>query len=341
MDQAKKNAYWIAMGVLALGALVFWGVMVAGGLNGKIVKDTARLKTQVTQLQKFASIDDADVADPAKGLPVEPIVKYWDEKRKGLEGEKEEILKKYRARDKRFEELFGGATIAKVDYTSWVTEFRKRMASDLRGAYKDLLEQDDEATFSKAFPVKEPEDDNAKIVIAQKQFYMAKAIAESVKSVLADASKGTTPKRAQIIEMTFTSKEADPKSKADLERHDVTVDLRIPAPLAAALVSKLLQSWVVFELKEMKLETGLFTLPAFEPFKCFDEKAAGAPGSFGAAPTTPTMKNFSKDVYVATSDSSNPKTKNGPPALEEPAVGCKLSLAALDFALPEPAAEKK
>ena len=64
MDQVKKNAYWIAMGVLALAALVFWGVAVAAGLNAKIDKNSRTLKSQVDSLKKFANIDDKNVANP-------------------------------------------------------------------------------------------------------------------------------------------------------------------------------------------------------------------------------------------------------------------------------------
>lgn len=325
MDQVKKNAYWIAMGVLALAALVFWGVAVAAGLNAKIDKNSRTLKSQVDSLKKFANIDDKNVAnpDPEVGLPVDNAVKYWDERRKALTEEKEEILKKYRARDKRFEELFGGGAPGKIEYTNWVTEFRKRMQSDLRGQFKELLEVDDEATFNKAFPIKEPEaGDDVKLVIAQKQFYMAQAVAAAVKA--------TGQKRATIAEMQFSSREPDPKAKNPVERHEVVVDLRFPVTQTAQLVSKLLQSWVVFEVRELKVEAAPFSLPQFEVFKLFEQKASMTNQPSG-------MKGFDRDVYVGTKDQSNPRTAVTP-TLDEPCVGLKITLEALDFQLPEPAA---
>jgi hypothetical protein len=334
VDELKKNGYWVVMGVLTLAALAFWGVAVASGKSGEIRKSTNRLGSQVRELENYSGIADEKVADPTEGLPVDSIVKYWEERKRALEAERDSILEKYKRRDVEFERLFSQNSKGEVEYTSWVTELRTRMKNDLRGAFKDLLEADEDAVFARAFPVKEPDaGDDARMVVAQKQFYVARAVAEAVKAV--------APKNARIVEMTFAQRDADAKAAAKrVERVDATVELRFPATLVPALVSRLLQSPVVLEVREVRVETAPFTMPEFEPFKVFEEKPTGAAGA-AAGPASVPLKGFAKDAYIATADSSNPLTKNGPPPLEEPPVSVKLGISALDFSFQDAAAAGK
>src|SRR5687768_2322921 len=181
MDEVKKNAYWIACGVVALLAGVFYVVAVAQGTNAEIDKQTRKLKAQVAELQKFANIPADEVAKPDAELPmpVEEIAKYWQTRRESLQNELDEILKKYRSRDREFERLFRANAKNEVDYTTFVTEGLRKNLKELRDKHKALFTGPGGA--EKAIPIEEPKDTDgdAGKARAQKQYNIAKAVVEA------------------------------------------------------------------------------------------------------------------------------------------------------------------
>jgi hypothetical protein len=332
VDALKKNLYWVALGVLALVAGVLYGVAVAAGKNAEIAKAQRKLDEHVKELRKFANIAEEKLANPEEGMPVGPIVKYWQERGSGLEKEVQEIQKKYRARDKDFERLFAADAKNEVSYTDFVTALHKHLDDDLKGKYRSLIEEG--STFEKVIPLEDPKKDDddaatrANIVRVQKQFYIVKAVAEAAKDAGARA----------ITSMSF--KEPDrggpvggKDALKEVERISCEVELKMPAVELPKLVSRLLRASVVFDIREIRVEAAPFTVPEFDGFNVFGGGGAGRPG--GAAAQPQGMKGFEKDVLSATADQSNPKTKSGPPPLPEPAVGVKLVLHALDFTLAE------
>ncbi len=323
MDELKKHGYWIVMGVLALAAAIFYGVVVAGGAHAQIAKKTRDLKTQVGQLKNYASKADEDVAKPDGGLPVEEIVKYWEAKKTGLEAEVAEIVKMYRARDKEFEKMLGAKSDKEPPTVSDFTPPYREAVNGLRRKYAALAPEG--AASEKAFPLDDPKDTDGpeKLTEYQKRFYMARAIAEAVAAKDIDAER--------IVEMQFKEVSGESKGKM-VVRHPVEVEVVMPFANVPKLVSRLLRSNVTFDLREVKVDATPFTLPEYEPYGVF---ARVGPGGAAAARGDLPLKGFDKDAYMGTRDQSNPKQKGEAPELREPPVSVKISLDALDFELSE------
>lgn len=321
---AKRNAFWIACGAMALLAAVFWGVAVASGKNAEIARAKRDLDKRVQDLERYAKIPEAEAADPAEGLPVAPIVEYWEKRKKALDEELAEILKRYRARDKRFEEVLGGKPIV-ADFVT----LQRRAILDLKEKYKAHL--DDPAQVDKVFPIDEiKEGEESKIPIAQKQL--------ECMTLLAEAAKEADP-GAKLVSTEFPSVEAA-KDQKELQKVRCEAAVKLPFPAVPKLVSRLLKGssnvqGVVFELAGLRAETAAFALDEYAPYGLFVRNPAQPNAPQGAG-----MKNFTEEVYVATRDETNPKTPKDAPDLPEPPVIVRLSLAALDFELPEDAPER-
>jgi hypothetical protein len=323
---AKKNAYWIAMGALVLGALVFWVMTVsalAGGQNKRIEEATKKLNTAVGELQKFAKIPDDKVADPSEGMPVPKIVENWEKHKQDLEKDRAEIEKLYRARQAAFEMMPVGTRDpdGSIRFSDWITKFHTQV-TELK-KYGDLLEGG--AAPDNLFPAaKDPQEgQDFQIVIWQKHMYMVHAIADAAREAGAHA----------VTEITFKdipTPDAKAEKKSMILRIGATATVEMKFPDVSKLASRLLRAGVLFDVRDIHVEATTFTLPKFEPFKVFPA-VAPLPGQSAQ----PGMKNFIQDVYLGTIDLANPKVKGiEPPQLEEPPVAVHVALDALDFTFP-------
>ena len=337
MDDLKKNAYWVVMGVLVLAAAAFWTVQVAFGKNAEVAKQTRALQAKVKTLLTYAHIPDDEVADPKKGMPVPAIVQYWEDRRKALEQEKAAVEQKYRNKDQYFETLPPDVARGKdgyiplEQYTNFISGFHKEI-DELKGRYKGLVQ--DGATADKVFGIADPpQGQDDKILIAQKQYLIEKAIAEAA------AAKDVGAKQiTEFVWKEVAAPEQKPKDGAAPEprvvtRIGVTVTIEMPFPNVGMLIARLLRSPVIFDLRGLKVEATGFSYPELDPYKVFDSgpaiPGASAPSEKGG------MRVFAKEVYVARSDLSDPKTKNEPPVIAEPPVAVHITLDALDFDIPE------
>jgi hypothetical protein len=333
MDDLKKNAYWVVMGVLALAAGIFWAVEVAWGKNVEVAREKTKLESKRKELQTFAKIPEEDVADPRKGMPVPKIADYWEAKKRSLDNEKGDVETRYRNRKKAFDVLPPGVSRdakGEFPFTDWITGFHKEV-DELKTRFKPLVE---EAGADKVFGFHEPQPgEDAKIALAQKQYLMAKAIAECAKEAGAKSIAELTFKDVSTPEQKPGEK-GQPKEIAT--RIGCAVTVHMPFPGAVKLVSKILRhTGVVFDIREVRTEACTFTVPDLEPYKVFAAPGGSGSGGFGGAqPAGGGMKGFKDDVLLATQDLANPKTKNPPPELQEPPVAVHLALDALDFDLP-------
>lgn len=328
MDEVKKHAYWIAMGVLAIAAGIFYLVAVASGANAEIAKKTRDLKKQVTELKAYANTRDEVVASPDEGLPVEGLVKYWDTRKASTEAEVSEVRKIYLARDRDFEKMFGAVNDKDTPSVAQFTAPFREELKTLKRKYAKLI--GDPANADKAFPMDDPKDSDTpeKLRTLQKQFYIARAIAEAVFAKDVDKDR--------IVEMSFKEVSSDQKGKL-VVRVPVEVEIQMPFPNVPKLVSRILRSNVTFDIREIKVETTTFKLPEFEPYGVFVQKPGGGDRRGGGASTEPPaaeLKGFDRDVYIGIKDASNPKQKGlDIPEVPEPPVSVRLIMDALDFEL--------
>ncbi len=329
----KKHGFWVALGALAAIAAGLYVFLVWLGIDARIEQRKRELDSAVKNLRKFASIPTEKVADPAEGLPVPSVVDYWQAKRAALEKEAARIEDAYRARDRAFERLFGADRSGEVGLADFVAKLRDSIEKDLEKPYASLFEE----PFEKVCPVGQPVPQREEeMPFAQKKFYIAQALLKAAKEAGTKTVVGITFRDAPAD--ADAEKEKKERAPAEVKRIEVNATLRMRAVGIATIVSHLLRSEVVFEVREIGVTGAPFSYPELEPWQIF--AVAGAPRPLGiaggaqAGAAGPWM-SFPGDVFIGVQDATDPRAKNPPPEIEEPPVQVKLVLDALDFVLPE------
>ncbi|RME75739.1 MAG: hypothetical protein D6776_02595 [Planctomycetota bacterium] len=326
MDELKRNGFWIGMGVAALAAIVFWFVAV-GGLEAETKKAQRKVGRLVRKLEGYAGLDEKTAADPERGLPEKPIVRYWERLEENLDKERREIEAIYRKRDAAFERVFTADSRGEFTLANFVTALRRAVEKEIEGKYGKLLPEG--KRVSEVFPIAEPPpQDEQQAVIAQKKFYIGRAIARAAHEAHAQQIDGVEFQFAAAGEQTHEGDRDEKESRGiRVDRHHVECTLRLRARHLPVLFSALLKDGtVLFTIDDVKLEKLPFDVSRYAPWNLADKMAPGA----GAKEVV----SLSDDVYIGDCDESKPESKQPPPPLEEPAVQVVLGLSVLDFDLP-------